>query len=328
MMLRLLLSYLRRHWTLILAFLLAAGIYAAVFSLYELPGEAVAYAAALSAAAFLALGLLRFFAFYRRHKVLLDVGRRIEIELAGLPNPSSMLEEDYQSLLRALFESKRSLALDFAQKQAQTEEYYTLWAHQIKTPIAAMRLMLGASDADAHLDAELFKIEQYVEMALNFVRAESEATDFVLRRVQLDEVIRACLRKYARAFVLSKTRLAFCETKLTVLTDEKWLAFCIEQFLSNALKYAAGGEIVIRAEGETLLISDTGIGIAAEDLPRAFDKGYTGYNGRADKRATGIGLYLVKKVLDKLGHGVSLSSAPGRGTTAGIDFSHQELSFE
>ncbi len=313
---------------LLLAFLLAAGTYAAIFALYDLPAEPVAYASALTAVVFIVLGGIRFAAFRRRHRALVDLARRIDIELAGLPSPSGILEENYQALLAALFESKRKLAFSFAQKQAETEEYYTLWAHQIKTPIAAMRLMLGASDADAQLDAELLRIEQYVEMALNYVRAESETTDFLLRRVQLDEVIRACVRKYARAFVLTKTRLRFEETQLAVRTDEKWLAFCIEQLLSNALKYAAGGEIIIRAEGEALLIADTGIGIAAEDLPRAFDKGYTGYNGRADKHATGIGLYLVKKMLDKLGHTISLSSAPGRGTTARIDLSQREIPFE
>jgi len=327
-MAKLILSYLKRHTALILALLLAIGIFATVFSLYDLPGEAVAYAGAITLAVFLVLGAIRFHSFYRRHRALIDLRRRIEIELTGLPRPSSILETDYQQLLEALFESKRALAFALAEKQARTEEYYTLWAHQVKTPIAAMRLMLGGSDHDAQLDAELFKIEQYVEMVLNFVRAESEQTDYVLRRVDLDELVRQCLRKYARVFVLTKTRLSFRKTGLAVLTDEKWLAFCIEQVLSNALKYAAGGEIGIFPEGEALVIQDTGIGIAAQDLPRVFEKGYTGYNGRADKRSTGIGLYLVKKVLDRLGHGIAITSVPGRGTRVAIDLSHRETSFE
>ncbi|HWQ58346.1 MAG TPA: sensor histidine kinase [Clostridia bacterium] len=325
---KLLLSYIKRHTALILALLLAMGIFAAVFSLYDLPAEAVGYAAALTAAVFLVLGAIRFTAFYRRNQALLSLERRIDVELSGLPRPSSILEAEYQALLRALFESKRSLASAFAEKQAQTEEYYTLWAHQVKTPIAAMRLMLGASDHDAQFDAELFKIEQYVEMVLNYVRAQSDETDYVLRRVSLDDIVRASLRKYARAFVLSKTKLSYAQTGLVVLTDEKWIAFCLEQILSNALKYASGGEIAIYTEGETLVIADTGIGISPEDLPRVFEKGYTGYNGRMDKRATGIGLYLVKTVLDRLGHAISIESALGRGTKVRLGLSRDETAFD
>ncbi|HOG00170.1 MAG TPA: sensor histidine kinase [Clostridia bacterium] len=325
---RLLLSYLRRHTALIFAFFMGAGIFAAVFSLYDLPEEAVAYASALTAAVFLTLGGIRFSVFCARHRALLALNKRIDVELSGLPQPSSLLEAEYQRLLRALFESKRALASALAEKQAQTEEYYALWAHQVKTPIAAMRLMLGASDHDAQLDAELFKIEQYVEMALGYVRAQSDQTDYVLNRAALDEIIRASLRKYARAFVLSKTRLSFRETNLRVLTDEKWLAFCLEQILSNALKYAPGGEIGVYAEGETLVVSDTGIGIAPEDLPRVFEKGYTGYNGRVDMRATGIGLYLVKTVLGRLGHGISIESAPDCGTKVVISLGRDETAFE
>lgn len=327
-MFKLLLSYLKRHTTLILALLSAGAVYTAVFSLYDLPTEAVVYAGAITAVIFFTLGIIRFCSFYRRHRALLDLQRRIDIELTGLPHPSSILETDYQELLETLFNSKRALASALADKQAQTEEYYTLWAHQVKTPIAAMRLMLGNSDRDAQLDAELFKIEQYVEMVLNYVRAESDQTDYVLRRVNLDELLRQSLRKFARAFVLTKTRLIFRETGLTPLTDEKWLAFCIEQILSNSLKYAAGGTITISAAGETLFIEDTGIGIAPEDLPRIFEKGYTGYNGRADKRSTGIGLYLTKKVLDRLGHGITAASAPGHGTKVAIDLSQRKTLFE
>ncbi len=327
-MMKLVFRYLKRHVALIAAMFLAMGVFAAVFSLYSLPMEAVWYASAITLFCFLTLGAIRFASFLRRHRALVEMERRVDIGLAGLPSPSSLIEEDYQKLLRILYESKFALASALAEKQAQTEEYYTLWAHQVKTPIAAMRLMLGASDADALLDAELFKIEQYVEMVLSYVRAESEQTDYVLRRAELDALIRQSLRKYARVFVLSKTKLNFHETGLTVLTDEKWLAFAIEQVLSNSLKYAAGGEISIYAESETLILSDDGIGIAPEDLPRVFEKGYTGYNGRADKRSTGIGLYLTKRMLTKLGHGISIQSAPGHGTAVSIDLSHKETTYE
>ena len=123
------------------------------------------------------------------------------------------------------------------------------------------------------------------------------------------------MKIYAKQFIRRRIRLDYKETGLTVLTDEKWLSFAIEQLLANALKYTReGGEIRIYAEGAALCIEDTGIGIAAEDLPRVFEKGYTGCNGRTDKKSTGIGLYLCRKILDKLGHGISIESEIGAGT--------------
>lgn len=196
-------------------------------------------------------------------------------------------------------------------------DYYTLWAHQIKTPIAAMRLILQSDDApnSAELEQELFRVEQYVEMVLNYLRLGSDSTDYVICRVELDRLLRQSVKKYAKQFIRRRIRLDYKETGLTVLTDEKWLSFAIEQLLANALKYTReGGGIRIYAEGEALCIEDTGIGIAAEDLPRVFEKGYTGCNGRTDKKSTGIGLYLCRKILDKLGHGITIESKIGAGT--------------
>lgn len=318
---KLILSYLRRHITLLFGLFAAGGIFALVFSLYDLPTEAVWYASALTLAVFVFLGLIRFVAYKRRHNALLAAARRVGTELSGLPGPADMIEEDYQALLAALYESKRALAAGLNYRDRQSTDYYTLWAHQIKTPIAAMRLMLGPDERDEQLAAELFRIEQYVDTALGFVRAQSASSDFVIARCGLDGVVRGCVRRFARMFVATKTSFTFEETGLTVLTDEKWLAFCIGQLLSNSLKYAAGGSVRIYAGGETLFVEDDGIGIAPEDVPRVFDKGFTGYNGRADKKATGIGLYLTKCVLTKLGHGITLTSVPHGGTRVAIDLS-------
>lgn len=316
---KLILSYLRRHITLLIGLAAAGGIFALVFSLYELPAEAVWYSCALTLAVFALLGLIRFLSYKRRHDELALVMKRMETELSGLPQPADMIEEDYQRLLAALYESKKALAASLNYRDRQNTEYYTLWAHQIKTPIAALSLMLGADARDDKLAAELLRIEQYVDTALGFVRAQSPSSDFVLSRTNLDDVVRGCVRKLARVFVVTKTAFAFDETGLTVLTDEKWLAFCIEQVLTNSLKYASGGHVRVFARGMTLVIEDDGIGIAPEDVPRVFEKGFTGYNGRADKKATGIGLYLTRSVLAKLGHSISLASRPHCGTRVSID---------
>ena len=215
-------------------------------------------------------------------------------------------------------------------RMSDMQDYFTLWAHQIKTPIAAMRLILQTrpENSATEIEGELFRVEQYVEMVLNYLRLDSDSTDFVFKTCALDGIIRQCVRKYAKQFIRKKISLEYGGTALQVLTDEKWLCFVIEQILSNALKYTSAGSIRIFTQGETLVIADTGMGIAPEDLPRVFEKGYTGYNGRTDKKATGIGLYLCKMILQKLGHDISISSEVGKGTRVSIDLSREEIVLE
>ena len=172
---------------------------------------------------------------------------------------------------------------------------------------------------------QLFKIEQYVEMVLCYLRLDG-GSDYVVKPCSLDEIIRQAVRKYAPQFIGAKNRLIYEGTDITVVTDEKWLCFIVEQILSNALKYTENGEIRIEANKEglpeghaALVISDTGIGIAPEDLPRIFEKGYTGYNGRAYKKSTGIGLYLCRRIADKIGCSISAESVCGQGTAIRIE---------
>ena len=174
------------------------------------------------------------------------------------------------------------------------------------------------------LEMELLKIGQYVEMVLSYLRLDSDSTDYVLREYPLDDILRQAVRKFAKMFILKKITLDFQETGKTVLTDEKWLLFVVEQVLSNALKYTPeGGTIRIYGDGATVVIADNGIGIREEDQARVFEKGYTGYNGRADKKSTGIGLYLCRQVMDRLNHGISLTSRPGQGTLVRLDLSRE-----
>ena len=260
--------------------------------------------------------------FIQRHMALQQQFNRLFAAAEGLPEADGLIERDYQQLIAAVCaENARELGkIDL--KTQDMLDYITLWAHQIKTPIAAMRLILQSGEkADSgELEQELFRVEQYVETVLNYIRLGSDSTDYVIRRVKLDRILHQSLKKYAMQFIRRKIKLSYRETGLTVLTDEKWLAFAIEQVLANALKYSRpGGEIRIYAEGSALCIADDGIGIAPEDLPRVFEKGYTGWNGRTDKKSTGIGLYLCRKILDKFGHGISIESTVGVGTTVRIE---------
>ena len=189
-----------------------------------------------------------------------------------------------------------------------------------------MDLLLQEDDSPhrGELEMELLKIGQYVEMVLSYLRLDSDSTAYVLREYPLDDILRQAVRKFAKMFILKKITLDFQETGKTVLTDEKWLLFVVEQVLSNALKYTpAGGTIRIYGDGATVVIADNGIGIREEDQARVFEKGFTGYNGRADKKSTGIGLYLCRQVMDRLNHGISLTSRPGQGTLVRLDLSRE-----
>ncbi len=312
-----LLEYIRRQRRTGLFLASCAAVFAAVVALYGYPAAAVGYAALLCAALGLAVFAAGYAGFARRHRELRRLLDAVNETVLPLPPARGMLEEDYQALLRAVCDHRARLLARSEGRRQELLEDYTLWAHQIKTPIAAGRLLLqssGEPDREA-LAAELLKIEEYVQMALSYLRLDSESTDYVLRRCELDEVVRGALRRYARLFILKKLTLDFWETHRTVLTDEKWLGFVIGQLLSNAVKYTPeGGRVRIYPDGETLVIADSGIGIRSEDLPRIFEKGFTGCNGREDRRATGMGLYLCRRVLTGLGHGITVSSRPREGT--------------
>jgi len=256
---------------------------------------------------------------------------RITVNIEELPKASDLVEQDYQTLLTLLFEDKTKITSKADVSKTEMIDYYTLWAHQIKTPISAMRLLLQTegSTQNNELSTQLFKIEQYVEMVLGYLRIESISSDLVLSQYDLSNVVKQAIRKYATIFIGKKITLDFKEMDCLVLTDEKWLVFVIEQILSNALKYTKSGTISIYMEAEkTLVIKDSGIGIASEDLPRVFEKGFTGFNGRMDKKSTGIGLYLCKKILNKLSHKMTITSQVDLGTVVRIDLSSVKILIE
>ena len=208
------------------------------------------------------------------------------------------------------------------EKNADRNDYYVMWTHQIKTPIAALRLLLDGEELDGKdvylMRGELFKIEQYAEMALAYQRLESLSSDLMLAEYDLYTLLKQTVKKFSVLFINKGLSLELAQPQVSVVTDEKWFGFCIEQFLSNSIKYTGQGKISIWTEShgeETLLfIEDTGIGIRPEDLPRIFERGFTGYNGRLDKRSSGIGLYLCRRVLDQLGISVTVESRVGDGT--------------
>nr|WP_295309228.1 sensor histidine kinase [uncultured Blautia sp.] len=241
-----------------------------------------------------------------------------------------IIECDYQELVKELYRAKRELVSGNRIAKKEMLDYYGMWVHQIKTPIAALDILLQNTEQNlyqsdeketiqdavsvADMKMELFKIEQYVEMALNYLRVEDISSDLSFEKCAVDDMVRQAVRKYAKVFISKKIQMDFKPTNIYTVTDEKWFVFVLEQLLSNSLKYTKEGKISIFMEGKALVIEDTGIGIPAEDIPRIFEKGFTGYNGREDKKSTGIGLYLCKNIMDKLHWNIMADSEVGTGT--------------
>lgn len=323
---RLIFTYLWDKKKPIILFFLVAIVFAVVFSLYELPIEAVFYATLLGLGAAIYLMAYDFYKYVKRHRDLQRLLLSVRDTLDELPAPQGLMEQDFVLLIEALHEEKGRLMASSDQAYGEMIDYFTLWAHQIKTPISAMRLLLeeGAGQRDA-LSAELFKVEQYVEMVLCFMRLSSETTDYVFKSCDLNELIRQAIRKYSRLFILKGIKLEYEGVNRHLLTDEKWFSFALEQLLSNAVKYTAKGSVRIGIEGDFLVIEDTGIGIAPEDLPRIFEKGFTGYNGREDKHATGIGLYLCRRILNSLNHDIRIESKEGVGTRVSVNLLQKNI---
>lgn len=328
---QILLSYIRAHIGVALFLAGSAAMFAVVLFLSGLPAEPVRYAALLCAVGGVVCALPGYLQYRRRYKAA-------ELALQGLPEavdrlraPLGAVEEVYDAALRRLCAMLAKSETDRQRQRIENADYFTMWIHQIKTPIAAMQLILREQDdaRSRELLAELFRIDQYAEMALTYARLESPTTDLVLRRCAVEPIVRSVVRQYAGQFVRRHVALR-CEIEpVCALTDEKWLAFILGQLLSNAVKYTENGTVTVRVTKELVLsVSDTGIGIAPEDLPRIFEKGFTGYNGRAGRKSTGLGMYLSRCAAEKLGHRISVQSAPGQGTTVSVDLRSVDLGVE
>ncbi len=319
----LILRYLRERSGFLLAGALGVGVFALTNYLYRLPAEPVWYGTVLCLLMVLAAVPVDFWRYAKDHRQRKTVLQNLPLMLDELPKGQTLAEEELLEIIQALSAQGEQQRTEAYAKNSEAMDYYTTWVHQIKTPISVMKLALDGEDTDQsrQLSIELFRIEQYVEMALQYIRLGGGASDYLFKEQELDAILRQSVRKYAPQFVGRRLRLVYQPTNLKVLTDEKWLAFLVEQLLSNSIKYTPpGGTITITAgEDHLLRIQDNGIGIAAEDLPRVFEKGFTGYNGRADKKATGLGLYLCKQTADRLGHKIGIRSQPGRGTEVWLD---------
>lgn len=248
-------------------------------------------------------------------------------------------EREAQSPLeRVLAEKLEAREMELYQQRSDSErkltdllDYYTLWVHQIKTPIAASQLLV-AEVADRQLkqqlEQEIFKIDSYTNLVLQYLRLESFHDDLVLKQVQIEDLVKEIIRKYALFFIQKGLNVNLYDLDKEIVTDKKWLLVVIEQIISNSLKYTKEGGLEIYMEGQELCIKDTGIGIKNSDVLRVFERGFSGYNGRLTQQSSGLGLYLSKKISEELGHQIRIESEVGKGTTVRIQFAQVNLVLE
>lgn len=251
--------------------------------------------------------------------------------LYGESDAYTPLEALLTSRIRTLENDKKELKIQHQEKQSDLLDYYTLWVHQIKTPIAASKLLvqdLQEQMLKNQLEQELFKIDSYTNLVLQYLRLESFHDDLVVEKENIEDLVKEVVKKYALFFIQQGLSLNLHDLNHTVITDKKWFLVILEQVLSNSLKYTKQGSIEIFFQEDTLYMKDTGLGIQNSDLLRVFERGFSGYNGRLTHQSSGLGLYLSKKIADKLGHELHLHSVVGEGTTVMITFKEKKLLFE
>ncbi len=327
-------AYIKEHMAVTAVYAVAAMLFYLVAGLYGY-GDSMRH---MSYALFLVLVLgaaAGVWGFIRHVCHLSDLGNSMKREGEReeyLPDAETMAEQYYHEMIHDMEEERRSFLSEYDEKKKDMADYYTMWTHQIKTPIAAMRLLLQEEKGlrtGQELE-ELFRIEQYVEMALHYARLDSLSGDLLLKSCDICRITRQVVKQYSELFIRSGLSFSMDHLICHAVTDEKWLSFVIGQILSNALKYTSHGQISIygadkekrRVKGAALylVIEDTGMGISESDLPRIFERGFTGYNGRFYTKSTGIGLYLCRRILERLGHTIEVQSEAGKGTRVLVGF--------
>lgn len=331
-------AYLKDHIKTVIIYGMIVVIFLGIAGLYEYREviRNISYAALLIAFFGAVYSVWDYAGYCKKCILLLAAFNKSGERTDALPSGGFYPEKLYRELIESAEAETRKVISEYDARKHDTEDYYTMWTHQIKTPIAALRLLLQEEKPSLE---ELFKIEQYAEMALHFARLESLSTDFLFKEQDITEIVKQAVKKYAILFIGSGLSFTLEEFSAHAVTDEKWLIFVIEQLISNALKYTPDGQIRIygtdengteiqegtKKEASFVVIEDSGIGIRNEDLPRIFEKGFTGYNGRLDKKSTGIGLYLCKQILDRLSHTIRVESQLGKGTKMILGFAREPM---
>jgi signal transduction histidine kinase len=242
-----------------------------------------------------------------------------------------MIEEGYQELLKKLNQQMETLKSQHEIQEKELRDYYALWSHQIKTPVATLNLLTQSVDSSVkkEMKEEIFKIQQYLDMMLQYLRLQSIHNDFRFEEISSSPLVKQTIKKYASFFINKNLEVELTNLNGTIITDEKWFQFILEQIIYNAIKYTKSGKIKIYSpenKPQEIRVKDTGQGILSEDLPRVFERGYTGFNGRENEASSGLGLYMCKEIANQIGIQLEITSVIGKGTEVSIDAT-QNLNF-
>ena len=319
---KLLNEYLKMKKTSIIGIL---GVYAILFVfvyLYRIPIEVILYPFILTIVFVLMVLLFDYIKYKEKVNKISQICNDISSCYSVKINDKNIFDEYYLDIINELLKENRKQVSQIQKKVSDINDYFSIWVHQIKTPIASMKLKIDNEQMDLlQLASDLNRIDHYVDLVLSFLKFDEEKIDLYFRKTDVDRIMRESLKKFSNDFIIKKIRLDYKLSKREVLTDEKWLSFVFDQLLSNALKYTDKGTISIYYDGDSCLcIKDSGIGIALADMERLFEKGFTGYNGRQYKKASGIGLYMCKRMCDKLNIGISIDSVVNEYTLVKLKF--------
>lgn len=250
-----------------------------------------------------------------------------------IDEPNFLLGEEINDVLRELSKSMHENVKHYRTEQEEYREYIEMWIHEIKTPIASSRLVIenNYNDVTRKIDYQIDRIDNFIEQVLYYTRSDEVSKDYIIKELELDSIVKKVVKKNYRDFISKKIKLEIEEIKETIYSDSKWVEFIVNQILVNSVKYTKEKEGVIKISANSqgnsvvLIIEDNGVGIIERDLDRIFEKGFTGENGRRFGKSTGIGLYLCKRLCDKLGLGLKLESKLNKGTKVRVIFPRDKV---
>ena len=249
-----------------------------------------------------------------------------------LQEPNFMVGENINDILKELSRDMHEQVKHYRNIQEEYREYIEMWVHEIKTPIASSKLLIenNTNEVTRKIDTQMDRIENYVEQVLYYSRSDEVGKDYIIKKVGLSKLVKDVIKRNQRDFISKRISLQLGDLDEIIYSDTKWVEFILNQIIGNAIKYSKGKddkiEIYLKkiSSAVVLTIKDHGVGIIERDLNRVFEKGFTGENGRKFGKSTGIGLYLCKKLTDRLGLGLQVQSEENVGTEISIIFPKSE----
>jgi len=325
-------QYVKENRIIYTMFFLMSGLFLLTFFLYDLP--LLPFKDGLMFVLFLLIiwTILDVRKKYKEHQALSAIIKQETVDnqlYQQLDIGETILCKDYHVLLKKVSVENHQLEYRLMKEQQTLLDYYAMWSHQIKTPLAALQVLVETEpESTLKIKNEISTIDGYLSMMLHYLKLTNLENDLILKRVEIFETVKKVVKKYRMFFIQKDLSVDIVPFSKKVITDEKWLLFILEQVIFNSIKYTKSGGVTIFLEDDTLKIKDSGIGILPQDLPRIFESGFTGFNGRQHQKATGLGLHMSQTIANQLGIYLEIDSKVGVGTIVSMTFSQFETMYE